>query len=568
MNPSTACAQVVVDELARHGVREAVLCPGSRSAPLAFALHAADRAGLLRLHVRVDERSAAFLALGLAKGSGRPVPVVTTSGTAVANLHPAVLEASHSGVPLLVLTADRPPELRGTGANQTTQQPGIFGGAVRWQHDFGTPDARPGQVATWRSVVSRAVSGASGTRGEARGPVHLNLPFREPLVPDGDPTFGEPLDGRSDGSAWTTTAPNAPGRGAPSATPLLDDGRRTLMIVGDVPLDDVDWGQAAAGLAAARGWPLLAEPSSGTARNLALPHGSLLLSASEWLSAHRPERVVVVGRVTLARSVARLLADPGIDVDLVVPQGPWADPSGRARSVRPLESLVVEEREGRLDDDWPTAWKQAAALVAQAISPIVVNSWPSGPAVARTLTSALAPSAQIFVGSSSPVRDLELAGLPGARVVASRGLAGIDGCLSTASGLALASDRPTYALVGDLTFLHDVGGLVVGRSEPQPDLTVVVVNDDGGGIFTVLEPGAPQHVQAFERVFGTAHGADLASLSRGAGARYTSVSAPEGLVEQVRVAPRGVHVVEVRVDRAAHRGLRERLHAAAADALR
>ena len=169
MNPSTACAEVVVDELVRHGVRDAVLCPGSRSAPLAFALHAADRDQRLRLHVRVDERSAAFLALGLAKGSGRPVPVVTTSGTAVANLHPAVLEASHSGIPLLLLTADRPPELRGTGANQTTAQPGIFGHAVRWQHDLATPDTRPGQVPMWRSTVSRAVAAATGcTRRAAR----------------------------------------------------------------------------------------------------------------------------------------------------------------------------------------------------------------------------------------------------------------------------------------------------------------------------------------------------------------------------------------------------------------
>jgi 2-succinyl-5-enolpyruvyl-6-hydroxy-3-cyclohexene-1-carboxylate synthase len=239
VNPSTACAEVVVDELVRHGVRDAVLCPGSRSAPLAFALHTADRDGRLRLHVRVDERAAAFLALGLAKGSGRPVPVVTTSGTAVANLHPAVLEASHSGVPLLLLTADRPPELRGTGANQTTEQAGIFGSAVRWQHDLGTPDTRPGQVPVWRSTVSRAVTAAVGARGEQPGPVHLNLPFREPLVPGEDPDLAEPLDGRPDGAPWTTVVtPPAVSR-VLSAPPVPDDGRRTLMVVGDLPLADV-----------------------------------------------------------------------------------------------------------------------------------------------------------------------------------------------------------------------------------------------------------------------------------------------------------------------------------------
>ena len=570
MNPSTACAEVIVDELVRHGVRDAVLCPGSRSAPLAFALHAADRAGRLRLHVRVDERSAAFVALGLAKGSGRPVPVVTTSGTAVANLHPAVLEASHSGVPMLLLTADRPPELRGTGANQTTQQPGIFGGAVRWQHDLGTPDTRPGQVATWRSAVSRAVVAASGARGEQPGPVHLNLPFREPLVPGEGPDVTEPLDGRPDGGPWTAVTGESQVRRALSVAPVPDDDRRTLMVVGDLPLGDVDWGKAAAELAASRGWPVVAEPSSGAARSLALPHGTLLLSAQGWMASHRPERVVVVGRVTLARPVSRLLADVDLVVDLVVPPGPWPDPAGRARSVLPLESLLVESRrtEAATHAEWLASWAAASARVASAVAEPIADSWPSGVAVARALTGALPSAAQVFVGSSNPVRDLEIAGLPGPRVVASRGLAGIDGCLSTASGLALAGDRPTYALVGDLTFLHDVGGLVVGPPELQPDLTLVVVNDDGGGIFTLLEPGAPQHAGGFERVFGTPHGADLAALSRGAGARYTCVSTPDELAEQVRPAPSGLHVVEVRVDRAAHRALHDRLRDVAATSLR
>ncbi|KQX66330.1 2-succinyl-5-enolpyruvyl-6-hydroxy-3-cyclohexene-1-carboxylic-acid synthase [Angustibacter sp. Root456] len=569
MNPSTACAEVVVDELVRHGVRDAVLCPGSRSAPLAFALHGADRDQRLRLHVRLDERAAAFLALGLAKGSGRPVPVVTTSGTAVANLHPAVLEASHSGVPLLLLTADRPPELRGTGANQTTDQPGIFGSAVRWQHDLGTPDTRPGQVPVWRSTVSRAIAAATGVRGEQPGPVHLNLPFREPLVPGEGPELAEPLGGRPDGAPWTAPVTGPVVSRVLSAPPVPDDGRRTLMVVGDLPLEDVDWGAAAAELAASRGWPLIAEPSSGGARSHALPHGTLLLSATDWMASHRPERVVVVGRPTLARPVSRLLADPGLDVDLVVAPGPWPDPAGRARSVLPLESLLVQGGGAAAEaSGWVAEWADAASLVSAAVAGPVAQSWPSGVAVARTLTGAVAPDAQVFAGSSNSVRDLELAATPGPRVVASRGLAGIDGCLSTASGLALASERPTYALVGDLTFLHDVGGLVVGPPELQPDLTVVVVNDDGGGIFSLLEPGASQHAAAFERVFGTPHDADLAALSRGAGARFTSVSAPDELAEVVAAPPSGLHVVEVRVDRTGHRDLHARLRALAADALR
>ncbi len=235
----------------------------------------------------------------------------------------------------------------------------------------------------------------------------------------------------------------------------------------------------------------------------------------------------------------------------------------------PLESLLVEGGGPASETTgWAARWAAAAALVSRAVAGPVAESWPSGVAVARTLTGAVAPDAQVFAGSSSSVRDLEIAGVVGPLVVASRGLAGIDGCLSTASGLALASGRPTYALVGDLTFLHDVGGLVVGSPEPRPDLTIVVVNDDGGGIFTLLEPGAPQHVAAFERVFGTPHGADLAALSRGAGARFTRVSAPEELAEVVAATPSGVHVVEVRLDRSRHRDLHARLRAVAADALR
>ncbi|MCW2665113.1 MAG: 2-succinyl-6-hydroxy-2,4-cyclohexadiene-carboxylic acid synthase/2-oxoglutarate decarboxylase, partial [Frankiales bacterium] len=206
MNPSTALAVVLVDELVRGGVREVVLAPGSRSAPLALALHDAEQAGRLRLHVRIDERSAAFLALGLGKASGCPAAVVTTSGTATANLHPAVLEAAHADVPLLLLTADRPPELRRSGANQTVDQVGLYGGAVRWAADLGTPDRRPGQQAYWRALVCQALSAALADLGGAPGPVHLNLGLREPLVPDGDPGWLEPLDGRPGGGPWTDRA--------------------------------------------------------------------------------------------------------------------------------------------------------------------------------------------------------------------------------------------------------------------------------------------------------------------------------------------------------------------------
>ncbi|HYU84171.1 MAG TPA: 2-succinyl-5-enolpyruvyl-6-hydroxy-3-cyclohexene-1-carboxylic-acid synthase, partial [Kribbellaceae bacterium] len=245
MNPSTAFATVVVDELVRCGVREAVLAPGSRSAPLALALAAADTAGRLRLHVRVDERSAGYLAIGLIRGSGLPVPVITTSGTAVANLHPAVLEASHSGLPLLVLSADRPPELRGSGANQTTDQIKVFGSAVRAFHEVGAPAERAGQVAYWRSLVARSVAVARGVRTADPGPVHLNCALAEPLVPDGTTDWPEPLDGRA-GGPWTSV------HSAAASVSAVAPGPRTVVVAGDGA------SQAARLAAEAGNWPLFA----------------------------------------------------------------------------------------------------------------------------------------------------------------------------------------------------------------------------------------------------------------------------------------------------------------------
>ena len=373
MNPSTALATVLVDEMVRGGVREAVLCPGSRSAPLAYALQEADAAGRLRLHVRVDERSAGFLALGLAKLTRRPVPVVTTSGTAVANLHPAVLEASHAGVPLLVLTADRPQELRGTGANQTTDQGGFFGAAVRWSHELAAPERRAGQNGSWRSVVARACVAARGDLSGDAGPVHVNVPLREPLVPTvtvaGEPAAGEPgwpdgLAGRPGGAPWVQVAAPAgsDGNGGQDGTSSADgrssaDSRtsangtttttvagidptpRTLVVVGDLPRPEMA-GEAVE-LARAAGWPVVAEPFGRFDRAAVLPHGPLLLGARDWLEAHLPERVLVVGRVTLARSVAALLRHPGVRVEVVTTTADWADPSHVASRVWPWGSFAA-----------------------------------------------------------------------------------------------------------------------------------------------------------------------------------------------------------------------------------
>ena len=575
MNPSTALASVLVDELVRGGVREVVLAPGSRSAPVAYAVLAAEAEGRLRLHVRVDERSAGFLALGLAKGSGAPAVVVTTSGTAVANLHPAVLEAHHGEVPLLVLSADRPHELRGTGANQTTTEPGVFGGATRLDVDRPAPEVLPAGPGPWRSTVARLLAAARGDTGGVPGPVHLDVGFREPLVPDAaqEPLPAE-LDGRPGGAAWSAARAVTRAR---SGDPL-EQVDRTLVVVGDlpdgVPVEDV------VGWAVHRGHPLVAEPFGPAAlRDAAVPHGSLLLSATDWLDAHVPDRVLLVGRPTLSRAVAQLLRRPGLVVEAVPGTSSWSDPAHVVSRVHPWGVLSADTPDEVVEVSVPPAgrdpraefahdWSEAGRVLAAGVE-ADPPPWPTGLAVARAVADALDEDSLLVVGSSSPVRDLDL-GVPAAvagRVVANRGLAGIDGMVSTAVGVALGTGRVAHALVGDLTFLHDSGGLLVGPHEPRPDLTVVVVDDDGGGIFTTLEPGEPERAPAFERVFGTPTGTDLEALCRAHGVPYERVGSREELQAAVRRPPEGIRVVVVPVDRSTHRRAHADLRAAATRAL-
>jgi 2-succinyl-5-enolpyruvyl-6-hydroxy-3-cyclohexene-1-carboxylate synthase len=541
MNPSTAFATVLVDELIRCGVREAVLAPGSRSAPLALALAAADREGRLRLHVRIDERTAGFLAIGLIRGSGLPVPVVTTSGTAVANLYPAVLEASHAGLPLLVLSADRPPELRGSGANQTTDQIKVFGDAVRLFHEMGTPSQQVGQVAYWRSVVSRAVSVAVGARTADPGPVQLNCALTEPLVPDGTDEWPESLAGRA--AAWTTV--HAAGV-SPSA---VSPGPKTVVVAGDGA------SQAARLVAEAGGWPLFAEPSSRSRIGPSvIPSYRLLLAGSSL--AGEIERVLVFGHPTLSRPVSKLLAREDVEVVVVAPTGRWPDAARRAALVVPALEVTAPDR-----TDWLERWQHADAVARPAIDKVLAGAL-NGPVVAAVLGEAIGADGMLVVGSSNSVRDLDLAPVVPIRTIANRGLAGIDGTLSTAVGAALANAGPTYALVGDLTFLHDANGLVIGPAEPRPDLRIVVLNDDGGGIFSILEQGAGEYADHFERVFGTPHGVDLAALCAATGTPYTLARSRDEFRAAVERTVAGIDVVEVRVDRAALRGLHDALAAA------
>ncbi|QHT56677.1 2-succinyl-5-enolpyruvyl-6-hydroxy-3-cyclohexene-1-carboxylic-acid synthase [Cellulomonas sp. H30R-01] len=608
-SPATTAARVLVQALATLGVRDVVLAPGSRSAPLAYALADAARpdderpagAPAIRLHVRIDERSAGFLALGLARaaahdedGGARPVAVVTTSGTAVANLHPAVLEAHHAGVPLLLLTADRPHELRGTGANQTTVQPGIFGAAVRLAADVPAPVGLPDEARDLRHLVSRAVAAATGARTGDPGPVHLDLAYREPLVPPPGP-WPEPsavglgnVQSRGAGLPGAVTAALpavvdaraavASGGGASGATA---SGRRrgavpTVVVAGDGA------GPVARRVAEACGWPLLAEPSSGARGGPnAIAAYRLLLADPRLGSAVR--RVVVLGRPTLSRPVQRLLGRADVEVVVVAPQGgAWPDAARNASDV--LTEVPARMLRGRLHapTGWLEAWQTAGKAADAAVDALLdgpgerdarrsrSGTRVTGPALARAVAGVLQPHDVLVVGSSNPVRDLDLVARwdTAPLVLANRGLAGIDGTLSTAAGVALGLPRRRVrALVGDLTFLHDVGGLLRGPLEPVVDLQVVVANDDGGSIFATLEPGEPERSDVFERVFATPHGVDVAALCAGYGVRHTRVVDAEGLLPALAAPGPGLSVVEVRVDRTGRRALGERVAADVARAV-
>ncbi|HEY8371908.1 MAG TPA: 2-succinyl-5-enolpyruvyl-6-hydroxy-3-cyclohexene-1-carboxylic-acid synthase [Pseudonocardiaceae bacterium] len=586
MNPSTAQARVLVDELVRNGVRHVVLSPGSRNAPLSFALHEAAVAGRITLHVRIDERSAGFLALGLARGlTHRPgcrglVAVTCTSGTAVANLHPAVLEAQHAGRPLLLLTADRPSELVGTGANQTVRQSGLFGPEVAVV-DFPVAERRAGQNAVWRGLVCRAAALAATGR-----PVQVNLPFREPLVPDSDPEWPEPLDGRADGLPWTTVHPPG-GTVVPSGDDRTDHlGPRTVVVVGDAPAHLV----RPAGLLAARaGWPVIAEPTGAAgaveAGALVLQHGALLLAAGPLPEPLRPDAVLVVGRPTLSRGVQRLLRETPV-VHVVGDPTAWVDPQHVAAHVSswsgfpfPTDEPGSGSGDGpavRRDPAWARDWAAADAAAASTVDrTLATEPWPTGLHVARDLVAALPPRSVLFLGSSNPVRDVDLVGARRGDllVLANRGVAGIDGTVSSAMGAVLGAREVDgrlgagYALLGDLTFLHDTNGLLLGPGEVRPDLAIVVVNDDGGGIFSLLEQGAPEHATVFERVFGTPHGTDLAALCAAHGVPHRTVGSREEFLDALRPAP-GLRVIEVRTGRDRIRDLHTKLREAVRAAVR
>ncbi|MGZ4613205.1 MAG: 2-succinyl-5-enolpyruvyl-6-hydroxy-3-cyclohexene-1-carboxylic-acid synthase [Kineosporiaceae bacterium] len=558
MNPATLLARLTVEALRLAGVRHVVVCPGSRSAPLAYALQAA--ADDLDLHVRHDERVAAFTALGAAGA------VVTTSGTAAANLHPAVLEAHHGHRPLVVITADRPRELRGTWANQTSElQADLFGAAVTARLDLTDADAAKDPEAALRALADTIGGARSGF-----GPVHLDLGFAEPLVPDDDDAGPLPL------GPLPAVAAASPSHAAQSApVGRLDGGPRTVVVAGD----GADRGAPgpARRVALAASWPLLAEPSSGIAGHAAIAAYRLLLELPELVGA--VERVVAYGRPTLSRPVTRLLSRPDVELVLVAPDGRWPEPGRPATRVTGLRPAELPSAVG--DRAWAGRWALASSAARVALD-AALDAWAarrpdelSGLLVARAAALATRPGDTLVAAASNPVRDLDLVGhrlAPGVRVLSNRGLAGIDGTVSSASGAALGGDF-VRALVGDLAFLHDSGAMLVPADERRPHLQVLVLNDDGGGIFSLLEQGelaarGPAEAAVFERLFGTPHGADLAALCAGFGVPHQVAGSLEELDAILRTPAPGTSVVEARATRASLRELHAHVRAGVHDAVR
>jgi 2-succinyl-5-enolpyruvyl-6-hydroxy-3-cyclohexene-1-carboxylate synthase len=546
-------ARMAVAALIGAGVRYVVVAPGSRSAPMAYALAEADAAGRVELLVRIDERDAGFTALGLALATGAPAAVLTTSGTAVGNLLPAVMEANHAAVPLVVLSADRPEELRGTGANQTTVQPDLFGEHVRFAADV------PAGEDPLRAVET-ALSAATGAFTDIPpGPVQLNLAFRDPLVP----TAG---DGLGDASGRRVHhAPRHPlALDFPAASASLPE-RRTVVLAGH------DAGPVAEAFARAHGLPLLAEPSSNArfGPNAVGPY-RLLLEHFGPESGQPIERVVLFGRPTLSRPVSALLARADVPSALYQPVPvAWYEP-GR-RTELPLRSLAdLADFAGRGTAAWLDAWLLAGAAAQHAVDLVLsgaseASEAGSGPAASGPAVGALVwahSRGQLVLGSSNGIRDVDLAAAPPpepqATVFANRGLAGIDGTVATATGIAVGGGQETTVLLGDVTFLHDAGGLLLGAGEAVPALRIVVLNDAGGAIFGLLEHGAVERSGRYgttvERLFGTPHTVDLSALAAAYGVAHRTVSTTADLAAALAEPVEGRSIIEVRTDR---HGLRE-----------
>jgi 2-succinyl-5-enolpyruvyl-6-hydroxy-3-cyclohexene-1-carboxylate synthase len=572
---SLACAAALVDGLVAGGATRATVSPGSRSTPLALALARDPR---IDVRVHLDERSSGFFALGLAKASGRPAIVACTSGTAAAELLPAVIEASQSRVPLVVLTADRPPRVRGSGANQTIVQPGMYDGYVRTSLDLPVPTTE-GQEAWWRQAAREALESMTE---DPIGPVHLNCPFEEPLAPSTDAPPPDRTDER------------LPDRERPAAEldptefdRLLDlvSGARGVLMVGGLPqslsADSEFWSTLMK-------WPILAEPTSGARGPSSSLAAGQSLVASTWARWHTPDVVIQLGAYPTTRASQRFAAsaerlvvadrwhldpDPDRLASWRLAVDPDAFPHSLARHPvaqggvgialtgdRPQDELEELWR-GRVDPapiEWTAEWSAADDLARRTLDELI-DGWeePFEPRIARDVAAWIPEGGRLFVGNSTPIRDLDLAMAPrgGLTVLANRGASGIDGLVSTALGVAAARRGPTVALIGDLSFLHDVGA-VLWNGVGDVDLVLVVANNGGGHVFSLLpQVGLPEH----RRLFVTPHAVDIAAVCAAAGAGHRRVERASDLLPALDQAAGagGLQVVEVMVD--PELGLRRRL---------
>jgi 2-succinyl-5-enolpyruvyl-6-hydroxy-3-cyclohexene-1-carboxylate synthase len=575
---------VLVDELARAGVRHAVVCPGSRSTPLAMALAADER---MRLHVRLDERSAAYFALGIGLESGLPACLLTTSGTAAAEVHAAVVEAHHARVPLIVCTADRPPELHEVGAPQTVEQANLYAGTMRFACDLGVPD--PAAAGSWRPLASRLFAEACAAP-EGPGPVHLNVAFREPL----DAPPGEAPPGRRDGRPWHSVEAARPFPD-PVLAEVLATARQPLIVAG------ARCGDPELLLATARrGIPLLADPRSGC-RQVKRPApvvaaADALLRSTSFAAAHRPDLVIRLGESWASKIVNSWLdegAAAGALHVLVDPFGEWRDPGRQVAKVlraRPgdlLRGLLAVEDARPVDPAWTSSWQGAEAVAQRALGDCLDELGEAGelvePLVARALATAPGVGT-LLVASSMPIRDLEWFSAPRPaypRVLANRGANGIDGVVSTTLGVAasraVGDGGPVIGLVGDLAFLHDLTALLRAAAGPEPSgrpCGIIIVDNGGGGIFSFLSQARSVERSRFEQLFGTPQATDVAEHARAAGCPVVDLDGSKGFTSeleawlaQVGRATGPPPVLVCRTDRARNVEVHEELNSAVARAL-
>jgi 2-succinyl-5-enolpyruvyl-6-hydroxy-3-cyclohexene-1-carboxylate synthase len=573
-NSNTALASAFVEELTRSGLRRAVVSPGSRSTPLAVALW---RQAEIEVSVILDERSAAFFALGAAQATREPVALLCTSGTAAANYHPAICEADESGVPLVVLTADRPPELRGIGAGQTIDQVKLYGSAVRWFCEVGTHEADDDGLLHYRSVACRALAAA---RGEARpGPVHLNLPWREPLAPvpvEGAVTATDPLalEGREGRPLTAVTSIDL----EPS-TFLLDEmaGHIGDAIAGVIVAGrqlDPELREPLAHLARVSGFPILAEPTSQVRcgphdRSHVVAGYDLLLRDAHFARSVVPDLVLRFGEMPTSKPLRQWLAASGADQIAVDPYGGWNEPTNRAAAV--LRADPTELAAGwaaRLEGEErsaPARWLEAEAAARSALEAELAGGELSEPSLHRALGQAHRNGDLVYTASSMPIRDQE-AFLPTAETdvafLCNRGANGIDGLVSSGIGAAHAGGRPTTIVTGDLGLLHDLGGLATLR-EVSTQVRIVVINNDGGGIFSFLPQADALGGAEFEALLGTPRGVDVTKAADLFDLPYRKVEA----LSELDGALAATGLIEVTVDRQANLDLHRRLSKAVAEAI-